>query len=98
MCIRSNIVAHNIGGAMVTYEARPTTHFAHNLFWGNDVDFFSILGTIPESWTDEVLLVDPCFCDSDDNDFSLASDSPALNRKEVIGAHKEPGCPPGCQP
>jgi len=45
------------------------------------------------TWREQQIYADPVFCDPDADDYTLATNSPALTGP-TMGAFPEPGCPP----
>jgi hypothetical protein len=42
-----------------------------------------------------LVIADPKFCGPDNDNYTVAKDSPALTGEEVMGAFSDPGCGPG---
>ena len=66
-----------------------------NLLWQNGGgDLGTGLGECASEWAGVMLFADPLFCDPENDDYRVASNSPAIMGEEVMGAYGEPGCGP----
>ena len=89
-----NIIALNVGTGIAVENLGNTT-FLTNLLWANEGgDLASGIRACPPEWSDQAVIADPLFCDPDDDDYHVASNSPAVTGEEVMGAYSEPGCGP----
>jgi hypothetical protein len=95
LVIFGNIVALNWECGVSCWGDGTTATMGPNLLWANDGgDLGTGPGECPSSWIDVLLLADPLFCDPENGDHRVASNSPAVDGEEVMGAFSEPGCGP----
>jgi hypothetical protein len=77
--MHNNIIAYSTGQYGAVDRTQGNNHPATgcNLFWGNEVQDYSTVGTWTPSATD--VYADPEFCDPDSDDFTLHSSSPGAS-------------------
>jgi len=89
---RNNILAFN-SDCGVACRDNVTTIPGTNLFWQNaGGDVGSGAGGCPVNWATNQISLDPLFCNSATDDYTLARNSPAFSNGETMGAFNTPGC------
>ena len=86
--IEYNIIAENENCGIVCRQGTNAV-FGPNLVWNN---FAANLDACPASWTENIVLADPLFCDSANLIFTVSTNSPALTGAVPMGAFTDPGC------
>ncbi len=101
--VSDNIIVRSEGCAITLFRKHHSARLGRNIFWDNDGtssaknytgggDSRPIEEPLPAGWEDELLFVDPQFCNESNGDYRVAATSPAVIGKEVMGAYEEPGC------
>jgi hypothetical protein len=92
MVIENNIIAYSTGCGIACWEGAQST-FGMNLFWGNQsTDVAGMLGDCSPGWQELGVFADPLFCNPTSDDYRVASNSPALQQMQPLGAYEAPGC------
>jgi predicted outer membrane repeat protein len=90
--ISENVIASNVGTGIAVADL-GNTHFLTNLLWANEGgDLATGIRACPPEWAERALIADPLFCDPANDDYHVASNSPALTDSMTFGCYPEPGC------
>jgi len=94
--ITDNIIVGSLGCGLDCFHKVPIfrPEIRNNIFWDNNpTHILDEVGCTP-GWESDNTIADPLFCDPEHDDYRLASNSPAFQGEEVIGAYSNPGCGP----
>lgn len=91
LAVSHNILAENEGGGLSCLQSHPT--WGMNLYWSNVPNDLGLAPLVcSPDIADHAIIGDPLFCDPDNGDFRVSSQSPAVQGEEVIGAFQQTGC------
>jgi hypothetical protein len=93
LSVYGNLIVYNEECGIACWGGTAT--MGPNLLWQNGGgDLGTGLGECSGAWAAVLLFADPLFCDPANDDYTVASNSPAVTGEEVMGAYAEPGCGP----
>ncbi len=93
LSVNHNIIVSNQQCGIACWWSPTTATMGRNLLWNNEGGNLGVGdGACPAEWADSMIVADPLFCDPEHGDYRLASNSPAIQGKEVMGAFSKPGC------
>jgi hypothetical protein len=89
------VFAFNDGCGIGCYGLVETV-LGSNLLWQNTVADVELGGSgCPVGEGNQLVVADPLFCGPEMDNFTVASDSPALTGAVLMGVWTDPGCGPG---
>ena len=93
--VKDNIIVSNQQCGIACWWSPTTATMGPNVLWNNQGGNLGVgEGACPTDWADSIIVADPLFCDSESGDYRLATNSPARQGEEVMGAFGGPGCGP----
>ncbi len=99
LAVYGNLIAYNEECGISCWWEGTTATMGPNLLWGNGGGDLGIgSGQCPSGWADVLLFADPLFCDPANENYQVASNSPALTDSMTFGCYPDPGCPARTSP